>query len=245
MASISQIFEGAETLGDASSLRSFGAGKARVKSRIIGKGAGMALGGLNVWGLIMWAQFFNFLNNQIRADASKPMVVGTFASYAAGYEYGFTNPPGSYIENQPRPFFWPAVKEVRNKMFKGQGPQIPKRVGARSGLYQGGQFALDMKNLVNGNIGQRAVRRGAGAETSAFFWGSLMNPDKNVMESFVKLIVRQARKNVESQGLKDTGALKNSITWAEDFNELKQKSYKAIRHAAEGDPRIDRRFGEM
>lgn len=249
-ATYNKIFETAQGLGDLSSISDFGKAKARFRNRVIGRLAGRALGGMNVWGLIMWAQFFHFLTRQIRIDAAKPAYFGTFASYAAGWELGFTRGPAKHIPDAPRPYMRPAIRKVTAEMFGGKGVQTPPK-GAilRSGLYVGGKFTLDMRSLIKGQVGERAVRRASGAETSRFFWGALMNPDKNVMESYAKLVVRHARKNVDNWDYthpeKVTGALKNSITWASSMEQLKAKSHAAISNAASGDPRIDRRFGSL
>lgn len=244
MASIGNIFQGARALGDASSINSFGHFQSRVRSRVLGKGLGRTMGSLNVFGLIAWAQFLNFLTNSLRAEMAEPVWFGSFASYAAGWEYGFTQGPAANIPSAPRPYFHPAIRKVQAEMFGGQRAKTPTNM-PRSGLYSGGQHVADISALIKGDIGGRVARRAAGRETSRFFWGALMNPDKNIMESFAKAVVREARRNIRTVGLVKTGALKNSITWADSIGELKAKSYKAIRAAAEGDPRIDRRFGEL
>lgn len=248
MAQVGQVFEAAQSLGDVSSLNTLGSAAERFRSRVIGKAAGKAVGGVNmvlgVFGLLAWAEFFNWLTDQIRIDAAEPRAVGSFASYAAGYELGFENPPGSGIENQPRPFFGPAIQKIQNQFFSGSGPQKPFSLD-RSGLYVEGKFLTDLRSVVRGDIPGRVGRRGAGAATSRFFWGALTNPDKNFLETLAKRIAREARKNIEQQGLVDTGALKASMTWAEDIDSLRSKSHRRIASAAAGDPRIDRRFGEL
>lgn len=225
MAGIGTIYRIGRGLGDTSSLFGGGASiSARGSRRIMGKTVGRFQGGLNVFGLIMWAEFLSFLRHEIEMDAAKPFWVGSFAQYAAAIENGFNSSLGGGRFVPGRPYFAPAIKmaqagaEGAPLSLTGSGGS-----GARSGLYEGGKYVSSIKAFARGDVAGRYARIGAGRESSKFFWGTLRDPERNVVEGFVEQIRRHAKKLVPV----DKGVLRASIQVGATEADLKKNSVKS------------------
>lgn len=223
---LGNVFRVARTLGDTSSL--FGGGvsgvAARAQSRVVGRGTS-SLMKMDVWGLVMWAEFFGWLNTAVQVGASKDVFVGTALPYAAGYEFGFQNPSGRRTR---RPYFFPAVTQVTAETRFGRGGgsflSLSGLGPSRSGVYVGGRFFADIRSIANGSVGQRLARRQAGGEISRFFWGTLADPTRNVNEAIANRIIALSRRAARADDLVDTSALVMSIVQGNSFEEWRQKS---------------------
>lgn len=222
---LSRIFQTARLFGDASSLR----GGARATGRRVGRRAagrflGKSLFGMNIFGLIMWAEFFTWLRNAVELAAGKDFWVGTVLAYAPGYEFGFTNPVG---QRRHRPFFFDARDRVLTERTFGSRLRAQPISGSRSGIYAGGRFLADIRSVANGRIVARAGRRAAGAAASRFFWGTLAHPDRNIFELMARRTQMLARENIQAQGLIDSGALWESIQTGPTFDAMAAASEDA------------------
>lgn len=221
---IGKIFQSARFLGDTSSLTGGGTAGAlaRIQNRAVGRGTSKLMQ-MNVFGLIMWAEFFGFLNTAVQAAAAKDVWVGTFTPYAAGYEFGFRNPVG---KRRRRPYFFQAVEQAAmeakfGRSRSGRGASLSV---SRSGVYVGGRFFADIRAVARGSVVQRGARRVAGREISRFFWGTLKNPNRNVNHAIANRIITLSRRAARSDNLVDTGALVMSIQQADSLSGLRAKS---------------------
>lgn len=221
MPNINQILRGAEALGDFSSFKT-GKVPTRIKHKVVGGTAGKAQASMGVIGLVFGAQFFNFLYTAVRAAAAEEMWVGTVVNYAAGYEYGWANPrPPGKVQ---RPFFRPGIRDALAERSSASVSPVPNVKDLRSGLYEGSQFLADARSLAAGDPIGRALRRRAGAATTRFFWGALLNPDANILAGFAKLIRRFVRKNIRKRELIETGALLMSVEIGGSLKEMQRNS---------------------
>lgn len=225
---LSNIYRTGRYLGDISSLAGPDGGvdafTSRVGVRVGGKGVGRFQGGLSVFGLIMWAEFLSFLRTEIEKDAAKPYWVGSFAQYAAAIENGFTSSFGGGTQVPPRPFIAPAVR-MAAAAHQGQSVSLMGHSGSglRSGLYEGGKYVSSIKAFARGDIVGRVARVGAGRESSKFFWGTLRDPEKNIIEGYMKTVQKFAKKIVPV----DKGVLRASIQVGGSEAELKANSVKS------------------
>ena len=225
---LSNIYRAGRYLGDASSLLGpdggIGPFGTRIGRRVGGKGVGRFQGSLSVFGLIMWAEFLSFLRHEIEKDAARPYWVGSFATYAAAIEKGFTSSlTGTQVPAQP--YFDPAVRMTTAGHQGGGLPSLAGRHGSgvRSGLYEGGKYVSSIKAFARGDIVGRVARVGAGQQASKFFWGTLRDPERNIIEGFMLDIKRQAKRLVPV----DKGVLRASIQTGATEAELKLNSVKA------------------
>lgn len=220
MAGVSRIFGIARTLGDTSSLMSGSVG-GRVERRVVGRGVSKIFQ-MNVFGLIMWAEFFAFLNGAIQVAAAKDVWVGTVVPYAAGYEFGFANPVGRRTR---RPYFFDAVAQMQQEFrFGGSRGGAGLLSVSRSGVYSQGRFLADIRSVARGRVVARGIRRVAGREASKLFWGSLRNPQRNILHAQANRIITLARRNVRGQELIDTRALLMSIQQGDSFTQMRTRS---------------------
>jgi hypothetical protein len=189
----------------------------------MGKGVGRFQGRLNIFGLIMWAEFLSFLRHEIEADAAKPYWLGSFAQYAAPIENGFRSSlTGVYVP--PQPYIGPAIK-MAQAQHQGGGISLMGRsgTGARAGLYEGGKYMSSIKAFARGDIAGRVARVGAGRESSKFFWGTLSDPQRNIVEGIMNDAKRFAKKLVPV----DTGVLRASIQTGATEADLRMRSITA------------------
>lgn len=228
MANLRNIFTFARFLGDASALEG-GLSKAawlsrmrqvggRAQRRIEGKALSKIFR-VNVWGLILWGEFFNWIRNQIMLLNARDAWVGTALIYAGVYEF-----------KEGRPFLMPAVRQATTERTYGSRINITPLGFSRSGVYSGGRFLADIKavrRMSASSIGMRAVRRSTGAQASRLFWGALRNPRFNVMMALAIRTQELAKINVKKQGLVRSRALLNSIEVGNTKQEVIQKSRKA------------------
>jgi hypothetical protein len=171
----------------------------------------------------MWAEFLNFLRHEIEKDAAKAYWVGSFAQYAAAIEKGFTSSlTGTAVP--PQPYIGPAIR-MAQAQHQGGGPNIftSHGTGVRAGLYEGGKFVSTIKAFYRGDVVGRVARVGAGREASKFFWGTLRDPEKNIVEGFMNDVKRFAKKVVPV----DKGVLKASIQTGATEYDLKRRSVQA------------------
>lgn len=225
---LSNIYRVGRYMGDASSLFRSEGGidpfATRIGHRVGGKGVGRFQGGLSIFGLIMWAEFLNFLRHEVEKDTAKPYWVGTFATYAAAIENGFTSNLHGARAVAAQPYLMPAVKMV-SAQYGGGGPSLLSAhgTGLRSGLYEGGKFISTIQGFARGDVVGRVARVSAGRESSKFFWGTLRDPERNIVEGFMESIKAQAKKLVPV----DTGTLRASIQTGATEEELRYNSVKA------------------
>lgn len=237
---VGEIRDAGQLLGDRSGILSGPAGAVnRGRNRVLGKLSGKALVSFNVLGLIFWAEAMVFLRNAVQEAAASETWAGTAVNYAKFYEYGLfdkTTTGGSPRKtggvatggHRHAPFFFPAVFKVMAG-FRGRGGGSPP-TNARSGIYQGSQYISDMKSIVSGDVAGRIARRTAGQATSAFFLGTLSNPDRDIFEVMGKRVVHEARQNVKKLDLVDTGCLRDSFATGNSLGDMERKS---IRQCAE------------
>lgn len=254
---LQQIFQAGRTLGDSLSVmrsaerNTLNYVESRSRRRIIGSATGKAMVSMNVAGLMMWGQFLAFLRENIEQAMAEDVWLGTIVSYAAGYELGFTDPSGGRHRRQ---YFFSGIRRAQRNNYRipkseaggavaaateaeleaaemaggrgGSGSETVKL--SRSGLYLGGRFAADIRSIFHGRVTARVARRFAGQEASRFFWGTLSNPEKNVLMVFAVSAKREIRRNIKAQGLVDTGALLNSIAIGKSEREMKKNSFWAV-----------------
>lgn len=229
---IKGAFQTARFLGDTSSLsKGYDSVAARVGRRVGGRGLGKMSAGMTIANLFIWAEFLQFMRQAIEGMNAKPVYVVTMMRYAWGYNKGFKTIPTSPKRPGPPGFgFWDKGVEaaVRGDESSSSGGRAGSGVGInRSGIYQGGRYMADIRSVYKGDVAGRFARRTAGAETSRFFWGTLANPDRNVMEVFAKRAVKNIRRNIRDIGLVDTGALAMSVQWGNSIEEAREKSRNA------------------
>lgn len=236
--SVNRIFRIARLLGDQSSLSGSGDvfSWANVKGRAGRRVGGRALSRmftLNVWGLVLWGEFLNEFRNQIHLYNAREVWLGTVISYAAGYEYGFRVTSG---ERRRRPYFWRGVIDATVARQLGSRMNFTPLSLSRSGLYSGGRFLADARAIRKGlgGIGMRGVRRSTGAQASRLFWGTLRNPQFNVLHAIAEDARFRIIKNIEAQGLVESGALKASIAIGSTFAEMAQNSQRQVLKAFKG-----------
>ncbi len=247
---LNRMFKAARLLGDQSSLT--GSGDVFSWASIKGR-AGRRVGGralsrmftLNVWGLVLWGEFLNEFRNQVQLYNAREVWLGTIISYARGYEYGFTDESG---QRRRRPYFWNGVIDATIARQLGSKINFTPLSVSRSGLYSGGRFVADARAIKKGlgGIGMRGIRRSSGAQASRLFWGTLRNPQFNVLHAIAEDARRRIMRNIEAQGLVDTGALKFSIAIGSTFAEMANNSQKQVLKAFGGRiPKARHLFGAL
>jgi hypothetical protein len=245
-------------LGDTSTIKKFYGPKGeemavqrlqnRALGRMGGKATGMVKAHFGLWGMIALAEFLAFFKGWIQFKASREVWVGTLANYASYIDGGWVDTHSGRIM-EPSRFFSKAVQDVvegrsSNKAFSNlfKPPAfIDKRgnVRLRAGLYEGQRFVSDLHGFYTGDIVGRAGRREAGRGIASFFWGTLRNPKRNILEGMAAEVVRNARRNLLNSDvewapdgeIKDTGMLIASMAYGVGEEEFIHKSWQQARVA--------------
>jgi len=194
----------------------------RARNKMAGKLGGMVLGKANawmgLWGMVAVAQGVALVQNLIQANAAKETWVGSILNYSQAVNSGHQG----VVPMEATNFFSDAIQTASDERFGnkfGKGfvtlPSLGKRGNAisraRGGLYSGQKFIGDFGSLYRGDIPARLVRRESGRQVASFFWGTLADPNQNVLKSYAYDITRHARRNLKKDNLIDTGALYASL----------------------------------
>lgn len=249
-----QLISMARALGDYSSVRKWYGTKGeeyaiqRMQNRLLGRMGGKFTGAVKahfgLFGMVAFAEFLAFFKGWIQHKAARPTWVGTNCRYALLIDQGWHDPrPNAKNPTHPPTFYFTgAIAEARsgkNKAFSGifKTPNFAPRgsglggrlTGARSGLYEGQKFIGDFRAFVTGDIVGRSIRREAGRGIAGFFWGTLRNPHKNVLEPLAYQIAMGARRNLKTKNINDTGTLSASITIGSSEMDLIERSLAQAR----------------
>lgn len=229
------IFRTARLLGDKSSLqRGFHDVPRRARMRVVGRAAGKFQAGMSVHNLIIYASFIRWMRESIENAYKKPVYVVNAMRYAPLYESGF--PPGyqtTRMRGPPGYRFWASGLEETLNPMNDPSAQIPKLKLNRAGLYIGGRFAADIKAIYRGRITDRLARRASGREVTKFFWGTLRNPTRNVVEVIAKRFVANVRRNIRGFDLVDTLAMTMAVQMGDSIEDAlaksRSKAYEKLR----------------
>jgi len=220
----------------------------RVLGRMGGKTTGFVKASFGLWGMIALAEFLTFFKGWLNVKSAQTVWVGSLANYASYIDKGWHDPRTGKVY-EPSMFFTKAVQDMmasrgENKAFKNLF-KVPSFVGAhgniraRAGLYEGQKFVSDFHGFFTGDIVGRAVRREAGRGIASFFWGTLRDPKRNILEGMAQEVVRNARRNLlnasvgwaEDGKIEDTGMLRASMAYGVGEEEFIQKSWNQARVA--------------
>ncbi len=253
---VPEILSAAKILGDTSTIRKFYGARGeemavqrmmnRLLGRLGGKTTGMVKAHFGLFGMIALAEFLTFFKGWINFKSAQPVWVGSIANYASYIDNGWVNPNTGKVY-EPSSFFTQAVFDTvqgrgENKAFKNlfKIPSFVNKSGGlrtRAGLYEGQKFVSDFHGFFTGDIVGRSVRREAGRGIASFFWGTLRDPHKNILEGMAQEVVRRSRHNllhasvdwVEDGVIEDTGVLRASMAYGVGEDQFIQNSWKQAR----------------